>query len=338
MTASPTTIFSQPAAARRVLRSHLRRAYPGLRRLGTTVFHPLHSVQSGRGVVRIFVTLHGRTVQRRELYANHDARGGGRDIYRFLRYLAAHGFARGRWRAPRPLWYSTADNTLVYESYRGRRVRDDLTAGRLSVRSLTNVVAQAAGWLQTFHRLPPRVGRRRIVRLSVDFRDQAGAHLPSASIVARINRAVATSNRTSRLALVHGDPHLANCIRGSGGGFAFIDYSESYIGNPLADVAMFVTHLDVALQPFFRRAEVGRVQGAFLGAYFGRPVHQLPVGVRRGLVAFEARAAMIFLRFTTNHHRRPTGYVGWIVRRLESVVHQAVDQLNARDPHPVLAA
>ncbi|MEK7537719.1 MAG: phosphotransferase [Patescibacteria group bacterium] len=336
MATSPTTIFSRPAAARRFLLPRLRRVYPGS--VGSIIFRPLHSVQSGRGVVRLFVTFHGQTRRRLELFANYDARGGSRDIYRFLRYLATHGFARGRWRAPRPLWYSATYHTLVYESYRGRRVRDDLTGGRLSVQSLTNVVTQAAGWLRTFHRLPARVGRRRAVRLPVDIYGRASAGPQSASVVARINQAVAAANRISRLALVHGDPHLANCIRGQDGGFALIDYSESYLGNPLADVAMFVVHLDVALQPFFRRAEVSRIQGAFLRNYFGRPVHQLPVGLRRDLVAYEARAAMVFLRFTTNHHCRPTGYVGWIVRRLESVIRQAVEQLNARDPRPVLAA
>lgn len=335
MTTSPTTMLTQPDEARRFLLPLVRRAYPGTTKLNRLTVEPLGSVQAGRGVFRYTAMLGGAHRRRIELFANHDVHGGGRSIYHFLRHLDRHGFHRGLLRAPQPLGYSYPQKTLVYESFPGVRVRDLVERRTLSAKTLAHYLEQSADWLRRFHELPTTVGVRHSTVLSL----QAFSRLSSAhrhllrSALPSMNRAVRQAG--GRAALVHGDPHLANCIRGAGRSFAFIDYSESYIGNPLADVGMFLVHLDVALKPFYRRTVVANLQTHFLDRYFRK---QLDAQTRRTIVAYQLRSAAHFLGFTADHHHRPTGYVGWILRRLEYLVAQGEHELASEHPQILLAA
>lgn len=322
---------------RRFLLPIIQRAYPGILSIGRLSITSLGSVQHGRGVTHLRVQLRGRVWRTVDLYANYDQWGGSQAIYRFLRYLAAHGFSRGRFRAPRPLTYSPRYRLLVYESFAGRRIRDELEAGRMSKASMRRTVTDIAGWLRKFHSLPPRVGHRRNLTLS----PPTFAHLTTAhrrlllAAIPPVNLAIGADRR---LRPVHGDPHLANCIRGHGRSLAMIDYSESYLGNPLADVAMFLVHLDVALQKYFLRPGIAAIQQAFVRAYFGRTVWRLPLSTRRLLVAYQVRTAATFLRFTSDHNRRPAPGVRWMMRRFERLIASGTASLEADQPWILLAS
>ena len=322
---------------RRFLLPIVERAYPGIRKIGRLVINPLGSVQHGRGVIHVRAQLIGRTRRSVDLYGNYDVWGGSQVIYRFLRHLVTHGFDRGRYRSPRPLSYSPRYRLLVYESFAGRRVRDELESGHLSVASLRRTVIDIAGWLRKFHALPPRVGVRRKMELSAN----TFAHLmtPHRRLLHHAARTVnAVIKNSKRVALVHGDPHLANCIRGRAGTIALIDYSESFLGNPIADVSMLLVHLDVALKKYYSRANIAIIQQAFVTTYFGRPSDKLPLETRRELVAFQIRTAAMFLRFTSDHHRQPAPNVRWMIRRFEIIISAGTRGLDADQPWPLFAA
>ena len=311
----PTPVVD-PKTAHRLLWPVIRRSYPGTTGLGPIDIHQLGSVQAGRGVIRYRFRTQGRRPQRLEIFGNFDRSGSSKDIYDFLDYIYHHGFERGQLRVPRPLAYLKKEKLLLYESFPGTRVRDELESGKLSLRSVTNIVVQAGAWLRRFHALPPKVGRKKSNQLlAADFSRLSVARRKLIKNIATPVNAVVGARYTKTL--VHGDPHLANCLRGAGQSFAMIDFSESYIGHPLADVGMFLVHLDVALQPYFSRKKVVAIQESFLRSYFQKDLGSLPPLVLKTIVAFELKTAANFLRFTADHHHRPSKYVGWIIRRLE---------------------
>ncbi len=333
-------LISDPEAARVFLWPHLKRAFPTWRYITNVNLRPLGSVQAGRGVVRITVrakAAHQKTNQL-TLFGNYDAGGGSQTIYQFLCFLQRHGFGPGQYGAPRPLLYSEPYKLLVYESFPGRRVRDELEAGRLTVRTLMTIMRQTAGWLKKFHRLPARVGKRRTLvlsaakfsRLAPTYRRAIGAAIPL------VNRLLQVASRQPR-SLVHGDPHLANAILGPHHTFALIDFSESYAGHPLADPAMFIIHLDVALKQYFSRPDIARLQTAFLTAYFNRPVDSLSRETANLFAAYQVRTAAEFLQFTANHHQRPSPDVRWIIQRLLTIIESGAEQLRRGAGRPILS-
>lgn len=337
MKLATASILTQPDLARSFLSPWIRRVRPGYVPVGSVRIFPLHSVQAGRGVVRLLVYAGRRPPL--ELFANYDVHGGSRTIYRFLRHLHRHGFANGSYRAPTPLGYSPKYKLLVYQAFPGRRVRDELERCRLSARRLAAILGQSAGWLRKFHSLPATVGRHRPAGFALVHSSRLPASLRRqlSPVVREINAALRAAGRRDRATLVHGDPHLANCIHGQHG-FAFIDYSESYVGHPLADVAMFLVHLDLALHPYFTPRVVVQLQRRFLGAYFGRSVERLPTTAQRTLVAYHMRSALEFLVFSSNTHHRPRGYMAWIIKRLTTIVETGSMQLSSPHPIPPLAA
>lgn len=334
---STAELLLSPASAERLLRPWLRRAYPAATSVRVRTSTDLHSVQAGRGVFRLSVAVQGANPRVLELFANFDRRGQSRDIYRLLAHLYRHGFRRGRLRVPTPLGYLPSRHLLVYQAYAGRRVRDELERRRLSVPTLERDVRDAARWLRKLHALPPRVGRSRNLNLDLArYRAAPVAQRRSlAAAVATINRSLVRAGRLGPRRIVHGDPHLANCIRGRDGGFALIDYSESYLGHPLADVGMFLVHLDLALQPYFPRRVVGQVQRQFLATYLaGRQRDKETI---RTLSLYMARAAAAFLAFSTDHHRRPRGYMRWVINQLITLTVRGADQASAPNPQIPLA-
>lgn len=339
MPAATVQLMTDPEATRRFLWPYLRRAHPGLQSISGVKLHAFGTVAAGRGVVKI--TLRGKfrwdPLKPMELFANYDTAGDSRDIYQFLEYLEKHGFGNGAYGAPKALCYSKKYKLLVYESFPGRRVRDDLEQRGLFPAALNVIMRQSAVWLRKFHRLPPRIGQTKKLRLAPTFfskltkdhRQVVSAALPY------INKELA---RRGQQSLVHGDPHLANCIRGPRGSFAFIDFSESQVGSPAADIGMYLVHLDVALQPFFSRRVIGRAQRIFLKKYYGSDADRLPVDVRRSLLAYELRTAALFLRFTSDHHRRPSPQVAWMIQHFVNIMSRGTDELRGDDPRLILAS
>jgi hypothetical protein len=331
-------MISNPEATRVFLWPHIKRAYSGLRSITGVDLHALGSVQAGRGVVRMVV----HTKMRRQkdkvytLFGNYDTHGGSKNIYQFLRFLQHHGFGTGSYGAPIPLVYSPKYKLLVYESFPGKRVRDELEAGKLSARGLETVMRQSAVWLKKFHRLPPRVGTTRNLRLAPVFFSQLTKEhrLVIDAALPFIHREL---SRRDKKSLVHGDPHLANCIQETKKSFAFIDFSESYIGSPAADIAMYLVHLDVALQPFFSRHAIARAQRVFLETYYARSLEKIDRRTRRTLLAFELRTAALFLRFTSDHHRQPSRQVAWMIQHFVNIISRGTDELRGNDPQLILA-
>lgn len=332
-------MISDPEATRAYLWPVLKRTYRGLRAITNVDLRPLGSVQAGRGVVRMVVHAKMNRQKNRALtlFGNYDTHGGSKNIYQFLRFLQRHGFGAGPYGAPVPLVYSPKYKLLVYESFPGERVRDELEVGKLSARSLEMVMRQSAVWLKKFHRLPPRVGTTRNLRLVPSFFAQLTKEHRQVidSALPFIHRGL---SRPGKLSLVHGDPHLANCIQGTKKSFAFIDFSESYIGSPAADIAMYLVHLDVALQPYFSRRIIARAQRAFLETYYARSLDKLDQRTRRTLLAFELRTAALFLRFTSNHHRQPSRQVAWMIQHFVNIISRGTDELRGTDPQIILAS
>ena len=332
-------LISDPQATQAFLWPHIQRAWPSIRCITRLDLRSLGSVQAGRGVIRI--TVHTQTANPKfktlNLFANYDARGGSKTIYQFLKFLRQHGFGRGTYGAPQALCYSAKYKLLIYQSFPGRRIRDELEAGKLSAAGLSAVMQQSAVWLKKFHRLPPRVGAPRNLRLAPAFFSKltTGHRRVISAALPLINKELARHDHRS---LVHGDPHLANCIRGAHQSFAFIDFSESYVGSAAADIAMYLVHLDVALQPFFSRRAIAKAQRIFIEKYYGRSVDRLPPQTRRSLLAFELRTAALFLRFTSDHHRHPSSQVAWMIQHFVNVVSRGTDQLQSNDPQLILAA
>ena len=332
-------LISDPEATRIFLWPYLRRSHPGIRGINRVDLHALGSVQAGRGVVRMKVHTRAKKPAQRTLtlFGNYDTTGGSRMIAQVLAFLERHGFGRGPYGAPQPLLYSDTYKLLVYESFPGLRVRDEIEAGRLSTRGLLSVMRQSAVWLKKFHRLPPNVGHPKNLRLSPNFfvnltrghRQVIVAALPF------INRELA---RPGQRSLVHGDPHLANCIRGKQRSFAFIDFSESYIGSSAADIGMYLVHLDVALQPFFTRGVIARAQRLFIESYYDRPIAKLDQATRRAILTYEIRTAALFLRFTSDHHRQPAPQVAWMIQHFVNIISRGTDELRRDLPQPILAS
>lgn len=332
-------LIGDPEAVKLFLLPFLKRKYPAIRRIVGLEVRTLGSVQVGRGVAHITVrALTGtKKVRPLDLFANYDAHGGSKNIYHFLVFLAQHGFGAGAFGAPRPLCYSAKYKLLVYESFPGRRVRDELEAKKLTAAGLVSVMRQSAIWLKKFHRLPPRIGKSTnlrlapnfFVKLTSDHRRVVSAALPF------INAELKKGDRRS---LVHGDPHLANCIRGPKKSFAFIDFSESHVGSAAADIAMYLVHLDVALQPFFGRQVIARAQRELIAAYYGRPVEKLTLNDRRALLAYELRTAALFLRFTSDHHRHPSPQVAWMIQHFVNIVSRGTNELRGKNPRVILAS
>ncbi len=144
--------------------------------------------------------------------------------------------------------------------------------------------------------------------------------------------------RPGQRSLVHGDPHLANCIRGAKGSFAFIDFSESYIGSPAADIGMYLVHLDVALQPFFNRGSIARAQRLFIETYYDRLIAELDQPTRRAILIYQIRTAALFLRFTSDHHRQPSPQVAWMIQHFVNIVARGTNELRRDRPQPILAS
>lgn len=331
MPASTLTTARQSDVIRRLTFRWLKRTYPTRRGLVVST-QPLGSVQVGRAVWRVIISDPQSRSWRQELYANIDRSGGGRKIFRLMCLLERHGFSRGRYRVPTPIGYSARQHVLLYRSFAGYRVRDRLEAGRFSPHSLASAVMSVAAWLRLMHRVPVPATLA-LAPISPLTRAPAWAGQRRSSLLQA--RQLVGQPKTARL--IHGDPHLANAIVGPNRRFALIDYSESAVGDPLADVAMFVVHLDVALRPYLSRTNVARLQRQFLTQYFRRPLTRVPRSVEKRLVAFEMLVAAHFLRFTVNHHRRPRGYPGWIVRRLTAIIDRGEKQLSAAEPEPLLA-
>lgn len=332
-------LISNPSAVQSFLWPYLKRIHPDIRGIIGVDLQAFGSVAAGRGVVKIVVT--AKTRQKRskniELFANYDTSGGSKTIYEFLVFLHRHGFGSGAYGAPRALCYSKKYKLLVYESFPGRRVRDYLEHGQLSAAGLNIVMRQSAIWLRKFHRLPPRIGKPMNLRLAPVFFSKLTKehrHVITAALP-YINKELGLQDRRS---LVHGDPHLANCIRGQKHSFAFIDFSESHVGSAAADIAMYVVHLDVALQPFFSRRVIGRAQKVFLETYYGRSSTRLPLLTRRSVLAFELRTAALFLRFTSDHHRRPAPQVAWMIQHFVNIISRGTDELRSQDPQLILAS
>ncbi len=332
-------LIGDPQAVRSFLWPYLKREDSSLQSITAIKLHSLGSVAAGRGVVKITVQVKTQKSHRKtiDLFANYDQSGGSKTIFQFLEYVHHHGFGSGAYGAPTPLCYSTTYKLLIYRSFPGRRVRDELEAETLSPAGLNSVMRQSAIWMKKFHRLPPQIGRPKNLRLAPAFFSALTAphrHI-IATAVPYINRELARQDRRS---LVHGDPHLANCIRGAKGSFAFIDFSESHIGSAAADIAMYLVHLDVALNPFFSRRIIGQAQRMFLYTYFGRPVERLSPRERRAILAFELRTAALFLRFTSDHHRRPAPQVAWMIQRFITIVADGTDELRRAVPKLILAS
>lgn len=339
MPVATVRMISDPEAARAFLWPHLKRVYPGLVSISRVDLKIIGSVQAGRGIVRIAVHAKSRGPKRKTfvLFGNYDTRGGSKNIYRVLVYLQRHGFGAGRFGAPVPLLYSNKYKLLVYRSFPGKRVRDELEANQLTARELYQIMRQSAEWLKKFHRLPPRVGAARNLRLSPRYFSKLTAEHRRvvAAALPLINIELA---RTGKQTLVHGDPHLANCIRGTNKSFAFIDFSETYTGSPAADISMYLVHLDVALQPFFSRQIIAQAQRLFAESYFGRPIAQLDQCVRRSLLAYELRTAALFLRFTSDHHRRPSPQVAWMIQHFVNILSRGTDELRHDRAQLILAS
>lgn len=332
-------MISDPEATRLFLWPALKRAYPGIIKITRVDLHALGSVQAGRGIVRIIVRAKMRNSKRKTftLFGNYDTHGGSKNIYRTLVFLRRHGFGAGSYGAPIPLLYSNKYKLLVYESFPGKRVRDELEAGRLSSQGLEMVMRQSAAWLKRFHRLPPRVGAARNLRLVPGFFSQLvkERRLVIDAALPYIHREL---SRRGVNTLVHGDPHLANCIQGTNKSFAFIDFSESYVGSPAADVAMYLVHLDVALQPFLSRRAIARAQRVFLESYYACSLEKLDQRSRRTLLAFELRTAALFLRFTSDHHHQPTRQVAWMIQHFVNIISRGTDELRGNNPQLILAS
>jgi len=331
-------LLQSPNDTAALLWPYLRKSHSHLTAIKTVELHSLGSVQKGRGVVRI--TVHGKSKTKNiviDLFANYDVKGDSKTIYQFLAFLERRGFGAGAYGTPTPLCYIPKHKLLVYQSFAGTRARDLLETKKLSSAKLNSIMRQSAIWLKKFHHLPPQIGKKRNLTLSPAFFSKLS--LPHQKVVAAalpyINRELKKNDRRS---LVHGDPHLANCILGPKNSFAFIDFSESHVGSAAADIGMYLVHLDVALQPFFTRREIAKAQRIFVETYYGKKIETLPKNIKRSVLAFELRTASLFLRFTSDHHRQPNSQVRWMIQRFVNIVSRGTSELQSFDPLIILAS
>lgn len=332
-------LLNDPKATATVLWPYLKKSHSHLTSITAVELHALGSVQKGRGVVRITVTGKSRVKKTvvLDLFANYDPKGDSKTIYQFLTFLQRHGFGTGAYGAPIPLCYITKYKVLVYESFAGTRVRDLLEAKKLSPAKLNGIMRQSAIWLKKFHRLPPSIGGKKNLTLSSGFFSELT--IPHQQVVSTALPCINSElKKNDRRSLVHGDPHLANCILGKKKSFAFIDFSESYVGSAAADIAMYLVHLDVALQPFFTRKNIAQAQRVFIETYYGRTAQRLPENTRRSVLAFELRTAALFLRFTSDHHRQPTSQVRWMIQHFVNIISRGTSELQNKDPQIILAS
>jgi aminoglycoside phosphotransferase (APT) family kinase protein len=268
---------------------------------------------------------------------NYDERGSSESIFRFLQKLQRAGFGSGVYGAPQPLWYDRAHHFFVYIPFAGDRVRDLLEQGRLTQQQLLLTVQHTAQWLHRFHQLPSGAAPKKVIRvqsaslslLPRTLQSRAQQHL------ARLNQLLAAPRR---LHLVHGDPHLANCISSGKNAFACIDFSESYAGSPVADVAMFLVHLDVALRAHMSIAAIRKTQERFLAAYYGHAVPMITPVLRQSIIAHQVYTALVFLSFTQDHHHRPSQSIRAILQRLQHIVDLGLKELDSTSATVILAS
>lgn len=332
-------LFTSSEAVTDLLWPRLRRFFPSLRSIEQIDIHSLGSVQAGRGVIRLKLSV--RTVAKRqkqlELYVNYDERGSSESIFRFLQKLQRAGFGSGVYGAPQPLWYDRAHHFFVYVPFAGDRIRDLLEQGRLTQKQLMLSVQHTAHWLHRFHQLPGGAAPKKVIRvqstsltlLPRTFQSRAQQHL------AHLNQLLAAPRR---LHLVHGDPHLANCISSGKNSFACIDFSESYAGSPVADVAMFLVHLDVALRAHISIAAIRKTQEHFLTAYYGQSGLTITPSLRQSIIAHQVYTALVFLSFTQDHHHRPSPSIRAILLRLQRIVDLGLKELDSDSATIVLAS
>lgn len=303
--------LTDSAAAERWFRRASRRWWPRGTDLRVVSVERLGSVQAERYILRYAVTLRiGKKSVPKTVYANIGPRRNIETLWKVFSIIGRR-FRTPPLLAPRPLAIAANHRVFFYESFAGVRVRDELEHGTLTPTKLRSIIKTSAAWLKKLHRVPGSgVPGRSMVLREPDYAEVLkNIHVP-VSLITRLNTVFRGVPSRS---LVQGDPHLANYIAGPAGTLALIDYSEAHRGHPLEDVGTYLAHLNVALRPFCSRSESIHLRRIVLETYFGKPVAKLSLAQRRLLIAFQARATLIFLKFTLQVHRRPGGDVARVI-------------------------
>lgn len=327
------SLLNNQKIAKDFFSDRIKQLFPDAKSISSLRLKRIGSMRQKSLIIKYSFWLHYPNHQElKNLYGNYHAQGGSKNIYNFFSYIYNHNFSSPPYQIPRPLIYFSPQKLFVYEEFPGKLLRELIKDKQCTFKQLHSHVSHLARWLLKFHTLPAGVGKYRSPNLSLkNFSSVAPRiNLNLSKTIALINAGINKIKKSSKKTLVHGDPHLANFVIGEQKNYALIDLSDSHQGYALYDLGMFLVHIDIALKPFFSSDQISKLKANFVKTYFAKYKHHLPAKICQGINAFQARAALDFLKFTLNYNPRPNTYINWTINRFQEIISQSTGLLENR--------
>lgn len=221
--------------------------------------------------------------------------GSRQDSFANNSFLYAHGFARGQYLTPKPLFYVSELGGFFYEGVRGRILKKLIKDE--PQRDLRPVLDLATAWLRVLHNIDSsdpnfrlkdfsiKNMRPRPDKLIADFvarNKELGQRLENL-LQGIINLEVDWSSKINKT-LVHGDYHLENIVV-SGlepDHIKVIDFTDLAWGDPCLDLGEFLQQFDFMLQNTLSRQQINDYKSYFIESYFGESFADIdPVFISR---------------------------------------------------------
>lgn len=240
-----------------------------------------------------------------------------RGAFEALCFLWKHGFDRGKYRSPQPLYYHKKLKAMFYFEMPGKiNLYELVTQKRADIQTIKNHIILAVGWLKKLHLLPtegaknfnplqsrietiipgPNHFLKKIEQKHPDYPQYRKKIENLFNIISKLdNQNLQVIQKT----IIHGDFHPENIIIAPYGSnsIGVIDYTDTCLGDNVRDVSNFIQQFDWMTREYLSQRNRETIKRLFLRSYF-KTTH-LSREIHHRLLLYQAwtalRSAIFFL-------------------------------------------
>lgn len=297
-------------------------------------------------VNRYSITFFGKRSHTINIFCNANSREPRRGTFEALRYLSRHGFERGKFRAPVPIFYHQKLKAMFYHEIAGNtNLYEYITQKHPTLGKIKKHIVLTARWLKKLHNLPTRNAKnfnpkqssivtvvpgkkfmlKKIKEKHPDYPEFSEKIASLYNIIIQFDR---KNLKKIKKSIIHGDCHPENVIIHpyGEGSLGIIDYTDCCIADSMRDLGNFLQQFSTMIHDHLTPEHIQKLNTIFVNAYFGKK--HLAQNVLNRLFCYQAwtalRSAIYFLTIRD-----------FDIARAKKLVKETREYLKRMAPSPV---
>ncbi len=240
-----------------------------------------------------------------DLFASAHSDGSRYGAYQKTKVLYKQGFAQGKFRVTKPLFYLRQQKAFVYESSPGRSFFNFFTQEPRA--NLKPALKLITGWISKLHNFDfsqeqfvwPQFSIGTMVpppdKFIVDFlqEDKRQGQIVK-KLVREMRQFKKKINSRSDQTLIYGDYHPENVIMTDlrAKHLTMIDFTDIALGDPMIDLGTFLQQFDFMGHNFISRHKINEYKEFFVSSYFDKAFAKIDINYLNRINLYQSWTAL----------------------------------------------